>query len=152
MRTISNKTRHTHFIREKYFVHNINPNSSKKNQEKRKWDWESKNPYLFLMIWIRNEAPMRFENGFRECLEWRKFREKMNSYKCSREKLKQVLKAAPISAKHTIFATGVSRQRVASSSRQNTLGRKYENFSKCFSRLEGLPASESRAEPRKSLS
>ena len=28
----------------------------------------------------------------------------------------------------------------------------FENFSKCFSRLEGLPASESRAEPRKSLS
>ena len=27
-----------------------------------------------------------------------------------------------------------------------------KKFSKCFSRLEGLPASESRAEPRKSLS
>ena len=28
----------------------------------------------------------------------------------------------------------------------------WKNFSKCFSRLEGLPASKSRAEPRKSLS
>ena len=28
----------------------------------------------------------------------------------------------------------------------------WKKFSKCFSRLEGLPASESRAEPRKSLS
>ena len=28
----------------------------------------------------------------------------------------------------------------------------WKNFSKCFSRLEGLPASESRVEPRKSLS
>ena len=28
----------------------------------------------------------------------------------------------------------------------------FEKFSKCFSRLEGLPASESRAEPQKSLS
>ena len=47
------------------------------------------NPYLFLMIWIRNEAPMRFENGFTECLERRKFREKMKSHKCSRENWKR---------------------------------------------------------------
>ena len=67
-------------------------------------------------------------------------------------KLKQVLKTAPIFAKHAIFATGVSRHKVASSSRQSTQEQKSENFSKCFSRLEGLPASESRDEPRKSLS
>ena len=71
---------------------------------------------------------MRFENGFRECLEWRKFREKMNSYKCSREKLKQVLKTAPISAKHAIYATGVSRHTVASSSRQSTQDQNFEKF------------------------
>ena len=50
------------------------------------------NPYLFLMIWIRNEAPMGFENGFTECLEClgrRYFREKMNSHKCSRENWKR---------------------------------------------------------------
>ena len=41
------------------------------------------------MIWIRNEAPMRFENGFTKCLERRKFREKMNSYKYSRENWKR---------------------------------------------------------------
>ena len=65
---------------------------TKISRKKGKWDWESKTHTFFLMIWIRNEAPMRFENGFTECLERRKFREKMNSYKCSREKLKQVLK------------------------------------------------------------
>ena len=62
------------------------------------------------------------------------------------------LKTALISAKHAIFATGVSRHSVASSNRQNTQEQILKNFSKCFSRLEGLPASKSRAEPRKSLS
>ena len=76
----------------------------------------------------------------------------MNSHKISREKLKMILKTALISAKHAIYATGVSRHTVASSSRQNTQEQNFEKFSKCFSRLEGLPASESRAEPRKSLS
>ena len=67
-------------------------------------------------------------------------------------KLKQVLKTAPVSAKHVFFATGLSHHTVASSSHQSSQEQKFENFSKCFSRLEGLPASESRAEPRKSLS
>ena len=62
------------------------------------------------------------------------------------------LKTAPVYPKHAIFAIETSRQKVARSSRQNTQGQKFENFSKCFSRLEGLPASELRAEPRKSLS
>ena len=69
-----------------------------------------------------------------------------------REKTKKDLKTAPIFAKHAFFATWLSRHKVASSSHQNTQGQKLKNFSKCFSRLEGLPASESRAKPRKSLS
>ena len=75
----------------------------------------------------------------------------MNSHKKIEGKIK-ILKTAPVYLKHAIFATETSRQKVARSSRQNTQGQKFENFSKCFSRLEGLPASESRAEPRKSLS
>ena len=67
-------------------------------------------------------------------------------------KTEKDLKTAPVSAKHAIFATGLSRHTVASSSRQITQEQKFENFSKCFSRLEGLPASKSRAEPRKFLS
>ena len=67
-------------------------------------------------------------------------------------KTEKNLKTAPIFAKHAFFATEMSRQKVARSGRQNTQGQKFENFSKCFSWLEGLPASESRAEPRKSLS
>ena len=78
-------------------------------------------------------------------------RKTMNSHKKIEGKTKS-LKTAPVCLKHAIFATETSRQNVARTSRENTLGRKFENFSKCFSRLEGLPASESRAEPRKSLS
>ena len=43
-------------------------------------------------------------------------------------KLKQVLKTAPISAKHANFATGLSRHTVASSSRQSTQEQKFEKF------------------------
>ena len=43
-------------------------------------------------------------------------------------KLKQILKTALISAKHAIFATGVSRHTVASSSRQNTQEQNFEKF------------------------
>ena len=65
-------------------------------------------------------------------------------------KLKNGLKTDPVFAKHAIFATEVSRKQVAKSSRQNTQRQDCEKFSKCFSRLEGLPARESRVEPRKS--
>ena len=75
----------------------------------------------------------------------------MNSHKKIEGKIK-ILKTAPVYLKHAIFATETSRQKVARSSRQNTQGQKFENFSKCFSRLEGIPASELRAEPRKYLS
>ena len=43
-------------------------------------------------------------------------------------KLKQILKTALISAKHAIFATGVSRHTVASSSRQSTQEQNFEKF------------------------
>ena len=69
--------------REKYFEHNINPNCNKNIQEKEN-EIEKAKPKPFLDD-LRNEAPMRFENGFTECLERRKFRKKMNSYKCPRE-------------------------------------------------------------------
>ena len=63
-------------------------------------------------------------------------------------KLKKKFKAVPIFAKHAFFVTEVSRHQVAKTLKDKNL----KNFSKCFSRLEGLPARESRAEPRKSLS
>ena len=85
--------------------------------------------------------------------EWVRADEKDNEQsQKDRGKNKKFKKTAPVCPKHAIFATETSRQKVARSSRQNTQGQKFENFSKCFSRLEGLPASESRAEPRKSLS
>ena len=42
------------------------------------------------MNWIRNEAPIKFENGYTEYLGRRELREKMNSHKSSREKLKKI--------------------------------------------------------------
>ena len=41
------------------------------------------------MIWIRNEAPMKFENGYTECLGRRQLRKKMNNHKSSRENWKR---------------------------------------------------------------
>ena len=63
----------------------------------------------------------------------------VNSHKKSREKLKKF--------KETIFEMQNTRflrlKQVAKASRQNTQSQNCEKFSKCFSRLEGLPARES---------
>ena len=71
----------------------------------------------------------------------------VNSHKKIEGKLKKILKTPPVFAKHAFFATEVSRQQDARSSRQNTQRQNCEKFSKCFLRLEGLPARESRAKP-----
>ena len=71
----------------------------------------------------------------------------VNSHKKSREKLKKF--------KETVFEMQNTRfsllKQVARASHQNTQSENCEKFSKCFSRLEGLLARESQAEPRKSL-
>ena len=90
---------------------------------------------------------MEFENGYTECLGRRQLREKMNSNKSLRKNWKR-FKNCPYFSKYAFFVTKVSRHQAARSSRQNTQRQNFEKFSKCFSRLEGLP----RAEPRKSLS
>ena len=41
------------------------------------------------MILRRNEAPMKFENGYTECLGRRQLRKKMNNHKSSRENWKR---------------------------------------------------------------
>ena len=51
--------------------------------------WGKQDPYLFLMIWIKNETPMKFENGYTECLGRKQLRKKMNSHKSSRENWKR---------------------------------------------------------------
>ena len=51
----------------------------------------------------------------------------------------------PICAKHAFFATGMSREQVARSSRQNPMWQIVQNLSKCFSRLKGPLTSESRS-------
>ena len=57
-----------------------------------------------------------------------------------RGKTEKDLKTVPVFAKHVFFATEVSRQQDARSSRQNTQRQNFEKFSKCFLRLESLPA------------
>ena len=86
-----------------------------------------------------------------ECLGEIQLGEKVNSHKKFEGKLKKSLKTDPVFAKHAIFATEVSRQQVARSSRQNTQRQNCEKFSKCFSRLKNLHARELQAEPRKFL-
>ena len=44
----------------------------------------------YLKILSRKYATMEFENGYTECLGRRQLREKMNSHKSSREKLKKI--------------------------------------------------------------
>ena len=112
-----------------------------------KWD-----PYLFLMILRRNEATMEFENGYTECLGRRQLREKMNSHKSSRENWKR-FKNCPYFCQTRVFRDW----RESPQSRQfkppkHSKIKVWKKISKCFSRLEGLPARESRAEPPKSLS
>ena len=114
--------------------------------------WGKQDPYIFLMIWIRNEAPMRFENGYTECLGRRQLRKKMNSHKCSRENWKR-FKNCPYFCQTRVFCD----LRESPTSRQfkppkHSKTKVWKKFSKCFSQLECLPASESQAEPRKYLS
>ena len=117
--------------------------------------WDRENSYLFLEDWRRNYAKMEIEMCDTECLGQIQLREKWGRQwivtKKFEGKLKKSLKTDPVFAKHAIFATEVSRQQVTKSSRQNTQRQNCEKFSKCFSRLEGLPARESWVEPRKSL-
>ena len=51
----------------------------------------------------------------------------MNSHKKIEGKQK-ILKTAPVCSKHAIFATGLSRHKVASSSRQITQEQNFEKF------------------------
>ena len=112
--------------------------------------WENKSPYLFLEDLEVNKC----NNG--GCREWHEVfgrdsvERKWIVTKSLRENWKG-LKTDLVFAKHAIFVTEVSRQQVARSSRQNTQRQNCEKFSKWFSQLEGLPASESWAELRKSL-
>ena len=113
--------------------------------------WDRENPYLFLEDWRRNDAKMKIEMCDTECLGQIQLREKVNRHEKFKGKLKKILKTPPVFAKHAFFATEVSHQQVARSSHKNTQRQNCEKFSKCFSRLEGLPARELQAEPRKSL-
>ena len=74
-------------------------------------------------------------------------REKVNSYKKFKEKLKKIFKNCFYYAKHAFFATEVSRQEVTNITCQNTLSQKFWKISNCFLQLEVSLSRESRAKP-----
>ena len=63
---------------------------------------------------------MEFVKSDTECLDEFQLREKVNSHKKFKGKLKGFQKIDPLFAKHAFLATGVSRQQVAKASSQNT--------------------------------
>ena len=71
---------------------------------------------------------MEFVETDTECLGEFQLREKVNSHKKFKGKLKRFLKTDPLFAKHVFFVTGVSRQQVARASRQNTKSQNYEKI------------------------
>ena len=71
---------------------------------------------------------MEFVESDTECLGKFQLREKVNSHKKFKGKLKRFLKTDPLFAKHTFFATGESGQQVAKASCQNTQSQKYETI------------------------
>ena len=96
---------------------------------------------------------MEFGNGSTECLGRRQLRKKMNSHKSLRENWKKKFKNCPYFCQTRVFSrlkwvATKSPVQAAKTLKDKSL----KNFSKCFSRLEGLPTRELRAEPRKSLS
>ena len=76
---------------------------------------------------------------------------KMNSQKCSREKLKTFKTDLYVQNTRFLWLSQVAKKSPGPVAR--TLKTKIlKNFSKCFSELEVLPVRESRDKPRKSLS
>ena len=71
---------------------------------------------------------MEFVESDTECLGKFQLREKVNSHKRFKGKLKRFLKTDPLFAKHAFFATGVSSQQVARASHQNTQSQNYEKI------------------------
>ena len=113
-----------------------------KNTKSSRKEFKNENPYLLLDDFeqkIRNNGVWKWEHGVfgKEIVE----REDEQSQKFE-GKTKKDLKTAPIFCQTRVFRDWIESPQVASS----------KNFSKCFSRLESLPATELRAEPRKSLS
>ena len=152
MKSTANTTSHTIKQREEWFEHSIYPNDKKNIQEAGKMRWGKQDPYLFLMILRRNEVPMKFENGYLECLGRRQLRKKMNSHKSSRENWKK-FKNCPYFCQTRVFRDwSESPPSCQVKPPKHSKTEFWKKISKCFSRLEGLLARESRAEPRKSLS
>ena len=95
---------------------------------------------------------MEFESGCTECLRKRQLRKKMNSHKSSREDWK-IFKNCPYFCQTRVFCNwSESPQSRQFKLPKHSKTKIWKKISKCFSQLEGLPARESRAEPRKSLS
>ena len=132
-------------------IHRDNLTKENYSQNMNKIKWDRENPYLFSWRlgkeWCKNGDWDVWHRVFGSDSVEREMGKSVNSHKNSRKNTEKVLK--------TLFKTQNTRftrlKWVARSSRQNTQRQNCEKFAKCFSRLKGLPARESRAEPRKSL-
>ena len=117
--------------------------------------WDRENPYLFLDAWRRHDAKMEAFSKETQSVWERYFREDNEQSLKLEGKLKKfwktVLKMQNTHFSRLKWVANKSLGQAAKSSCQNTQRQNCEKFSKCFSRLEGLPARESRAEPRKFL-
>ena len=76
----------------------------------------------------------------------------MNSHKSSRENWKRFKNCSYFCQTRVFRDWNESPKSRQIKPPKHSRTKSWKNFSKCFSRLEGLPARESRAEPRKSLS
>ena len=95
---------------------------------------------------------MEIENGGTVWMGKSSWERQWTVTKRSREN-KKILKTAPIFAKTRVFRDWSELpQSHQFKPPKHSKTKVWKNFSKCFSRLEGLPTSESRAEPQKSLS
>ena len=117
--------------------------------------WDRENPYLFLDAWRRHDAKMEAFSKETQSVWERYFREDNEQSLKLEGKLKKfwktVLKMQNTHFSRLKWVANKSLGQAAKSSCQNTQRQNCEKFSKCFSRLEGLPVRESWAEPRKSL-
>ena len=133
-----------------------------KHQHIYSWKWSSKHEIwgeeirthtFFLKIWRWTNAKMEFVEGDTECLDEFQLREKVNSHKKFKGKLKKFFF---FKLTHFFPNTRFSRLGWVANKLPGQVVKTFKEkivkkFSKCFSWLEGLLASELRAEPWKSL-
>ena len=118
--TFQNIMATTHSQNQEKHTQNVKDKARQRKPISFSWRLENK--------WCRNGVCREWHGVF----GWDLVKRKWIVTKSSRENWKG-LKTDPVFSKHAFFATRMSRQQVARSSRQNTQRQNCEKFSKCFS-------------------